>query len=55
MGAYAKYPGLTFTVQVDATRVSVHLSAPLDLPLAIPDSPEDPRVGATGSAVVEPE
>ena len=51
-GAYARYPGLTYTVRVEADRVVVHLSAPLDLPLSVPGSPEHTVVGADGSAVV---
>ena len=38
-GAYARYPGLSYTVRVEADRVLVHLSAPLDLPLDVPGSP----------------
>ena len=51
-GAYAGYPGLSFTVRVQGDRVEVHLTAPLDLPLSIPGSPERASIGATGSAVV---
>ena len=51
-GAYARFPGLTYTVGVDQGRVLVRLSAPLDLPLSIPGSPERASIGATGSAVV---
>ena len=51
-GAYARYPGLSFTVRVQGDRVEVHLSAPLDLPLSIPGSPERATIGADGSAVV---
>jgi hypothetical protein len=51
-GAYARYPGLTYAVRVERDRVVVHLSAPLDLPLSIPGSPERTTVGADGSAVV---
>src|SRR5262245_16119769 len=51
-GAYARYPGLDYTVRVDHDRVVVHLRAPLDLPLTIPGSPEHTAVGADGSAVV---
>jgi uncharacterized membrane protein len=53
-GAYASYPGLTFTVDVDprTSSVTVHLSAPLDLPLTVPGSPEVASIGASGSAVV---
>ena len=54
-GAFARYPGLSYSVRVDAItrRVEVHLVAPLDLPLSIPGSPERATVGATGSAVVD--
>jgi uncharacterized membrane protein len=53
-GAYAAYPGLTFTVDVDdaARTVTVHVEAPLDLPLTVPGSPGTAMVGASGSAVV---
>jgi uncharacterized membrane protein len=53
-GAYAKYPGLSFTVDIDqaTSSVTVHLDAPLDLPLTVPGSPEVASIGATGSAVV---
>jgi hypothetical protein len=53
-GAYARYPGLSYRVSVDpATQsVAVSLSAPLDLPLTVPGSPERARIGAEGSAVV---
>jgi uncharacterized membrane protein len=53
-GAHARYPGLTYTVRVDPAQrsVEVSLSAPLDLPLAIPGAPGTTRVGATGAAVV---
>jgi hypothetical protein len=53
-GAYGEYPGLSFAVGFDArTRsVTVHLRAPVDLPLTVPGSPSRTVVGATGSAVV---
>lgn len=53
-GAFGRYPGLTYAVRVDpgGQRVQVRLSAPIDLPLRIPGSPERSSVGATGSAVV---
>lgn len=56
-GAYAEYPGLSFTVGVDprTSSVTVHLAAPLDLPLTVPGSPEVASIGATGSAVVAAE
>ena len=51
-GAYARYPGLSYTVRIAGDSVEVHLTAPLDLPLSIPGSPEHTTVGADGSAVV---
>jgi hypothetical protein len=55
IGAYRKFPGLTFDVGVDGTarRVTVTVHAPLDLPLTVPGAPGTASVGATGSAVVE--
>jgi hypothetical protein len=52
--AYARYPGLSYRVRVEpvSRRVEVSLSAPLDLPLTVPGSPERATIGATGSAVV---
>ena len=55
VGAYRTYPGLTYDVSVDDTRVTVVLRAPVDLPLTVPGSPDRPVVGATGSAVVAPD
>jgi hypothetical protein len=56
-GAYAKYPGLSFTVDVDpaTSTVTVHVAAPLDLPLTVPGSPGTASIGATGSAIVVPQ
>ncbi|NPC97875.1 pilus assembly protein TadG-related protein [Nocardioides sp. zg-DK7169] len=52
VGAHGRFPGLTFRVGISADqRVTVELSAPLDLPLTFPGSPSQPRVGASGSAV----
>ena len=53
-GAYAKYPGLSFTVDVDraTSTVNVHVEAPLDLPLTVPGSPGTATIGASGSAIV---
>jgi Flp pilus assembly protein TadG len=51
-GAYARYPGLSYTVRIEEDRIVVSLRAPLDLPLSIPGSPEHTVVGADGSAVV---
>ena len=55
IGAYRKFPGLTFDVGVDGTahRVTVSVHAPLDLPLTVPGAPATASIGATGSAVVE--
>lgn len=57
VGAHRRYPGLSVDVRVDpvAERVTVALDAPLDLPLTFPGSPESASVGASGSAVVEPD
>lgn len=53
-GAYRRFPGLSFSVDVDraASSVTVHVRAPLDLPLTVPGAPHVATVGATGSAVV---
>jgi hypothetical protein len=53
-GAYAKYPGLSFSVDVDraTSTVSVHVEAPLDLPLTVPGSPGTATIGASGAAIV---
>lgn len=53
-GSYAKYPGLSFDLDIDAasSTVTVRLRAPLDLPLTVPGSPGVAQIGATGSAVV---
>lgn len=54
VGAYAEYPGLSYTVRVDAAadRVVVRISAPMDLPLSVPGALETTTVAATGSASV---
>jgi hypothetical protein len=53
-GAAQKYPGIDVGVRVDATgrSVTVRLEAPLDLPLAVPASPSNPRVAASSTAAV---
>ena len=53
-GAHERYPGITVASDVDEGRaqVTVHLSAPLELPLTIPGSPDRPMIGATGTAAV---
>jgi hypothetical protein len=52
--AYARYPGLTAQVSVDATtqRVIVEVHAPVHLPLHVPGSPEHASIGATSAATV---
>lgn len=52
-GAHAAYPGLRVVVSVEADTVSVHLEAPLQLPLTLPGSPATTSVSATGWAAVE--
>ncbi|HEX4687858.1 MAG TPA: pilus assembly protein TadG-related protein [Nocardioides sp.] len=54
VGAYARYPGLTARVSVDAAtqRVIVEVRAPIHLPLHVPGSPEHADVGATSAATV---
>lgn len=51
-GAPADFPGLTYEVAVDGDRVSVRLSAPLDLPLTVPGSPHRPVVSAGAAAAI---
>lgn len=55
VGAYQRFPGLTAEVDVDASgqRVSVRLTAPLELPLTVPGAPATALVGATGAAVTQ--
>lgn len=48
VGAFRKYPGLTTPVTVTATTVEVRLTAPVDLPLAVPGSPDRPRSARPG-------
>lgn len=51
--AHARYPGLSFDARVVEGSVEVTVSAPLDLPLSLPGGPEDPSVGATGTAALQ--
>lgn len=57
VGAFRRYPGLSYTVEVSAAArsVTVRVRAPLELPLSIPGSPQRASIGATGSAVVAPD
>jgi uncharacterized membrane protein len=54
VGAYRTYPGLAYTVTIDAaaSSVTVRIRAPLELPLTVPGSPERASIGAVGAAVV---
>lgn len=52
IGAHRTYPGLRVSVEATGAQVRVALSAPLDLPLAIPGSPGRAVIGATGRAGV---
>ncbi len=54
VGAYRTYPGLSYAVTVTGDRVVVTVSAPVDLPLTVPGTPERPRISATSSAIVDP-
>lgn len=53
-GAYQAYPGLSYRITLDSAedRITVHLAAPLDLPLTVPGSPARPTIGARGTAAV---
>lgn len=53
-GARGDFPGLTFAVAVDGDRISVRVSAPVDLPLRVPGGPTDPVVSAEAAAVITP-
>ncbi|MGL5824533.1 MAG: pilus assembly protein TadG-related protein [Nocardioides sp.] len=51
-GATERFPGAGYTVTVGVNSVVVRVHAPLDLPLAIPGSPDRPRIAASGSAII---
>jgi len=51
-GAAARFPGLAHTVVVSGNQVVVHVTAPLDLPLRVPDTAESVTITAVGSAVL---
>lgn len=55
VSAHQRFPGLQADVAVDPVdgRVTVSLSAPLDLPLDLPGAPDRTVVGGAGAAVVE--
>ena len=50
--AFARYPGLDWTVSTSATTVVVRVIAPLDLPLRVPGVGETATVTGTAAAVV---
>jgi len=51
-GAYSKYPGLQVAVQVDGHTLSVSLSMPYALPIAVPGVAANTTIHADGSAVM---
>jgi len=53
VGAFRRYPGLSYDASVDGGSVEVRISAPLDLPLTLPGGPEEATITATGSAAVQ--
>jgi hypothetical protein len=52
IGVEREFHGLVAVTVVVGDQVNVTLTAPLDLPLAIPGGPEAPRVTGRGSAAV---
>lgn len=56
-GSAARFPGLRIGVHVagDRRSVTVHVSAPVDLPLTFPGTPDAADIGASGAAAVSPE
>lgn len=52
VGAGARYPGLSYSVDTTGERVVVRVAAPLDLPLRLPGVAGATRVGATAAAVI---
>jgi hypothetical protein len=52
LGAAARYPGLTYDVQVISDRVVVRVAAPVDLPFTLPGAERTPVVGSAAAAVV---
>ncbi len=51
-GAALEYPGLTWSVTVEADAVVVRVRAPMDLPLRLPGAGEGVLVSASAAAVV---
>jgi Putative Flp pilus-assembly TadE/G-like len=56
-GAYRRFPGLKVQVHIsgDRRKVTVNVSAPLDLPLTVPGAPTTAVIGASGGAAVSPD
>ena len=52
-GARSRFPGLGYSVSVAGNEVVVHVTAPLDLPLRVPDAAGSATITATGSAVLD--
>lgn len=55
-GAYRRFPGLSVRVRVseDRRNVTVDVSAPVELPLTFPGTPDTATIGASGGAAVDP-
>jgi len=53
-GAYGRYPGLTYDLDVSSNEVTIVVHAPLDLPLNVPGTENTDTIGATGSAILTP-
>ncbi|MBS44164.1 MAG: hypothetical protein CMH83_13565 [Nocardioides sp.] len=54
VGAYADHAGLRVDVAVRGDVVTVRVSSLAELPLAAPGVDADPRLSATGAAVIDP-
>jgi Flp pilus assembly protein TadG len=52
-GARTRFPGLGYSVSVTGNEVVVHVTAPLDLPLRVPETAGSTAISATGSAVLD--
>jgi len=50
--AHRRYPGLSHTVETDAERVVVRVTAPLELPLPFPGTGDTTHIKSTAAAVI---
>jgi len=55
VGANRDYPGLQYAVDVRDDQIVVRLTAPLDLPLTFPGTPQRATISATSTAIVDPD